>query len=207
MKIKVCGMRDPKNIRSIDALSIDYMGFIFYDNSPRYVRQLPSESHKIQSKKIGVFVNSSHKEILERVAEHELQLVQLHGNESAAFCRQLSQRGIAVIKAFRIDRSFDFKQIEAYQSVCSYFLFDAKGESYGGNGVQFDWRILEKYRLNKPYFLSGGIDLDSIDRLKNVHLPGLYAIDVNSKFEIEPGLKNIDLVSELCQKVALLKYT
>lgn len=206
MKIKVCGMRDPSNIKSIDALGIDFMGFIFYKKSPRYTNYSSDCKSPIKAQKIGVFVNSSQEEILKKAAEHQLRYVQLHGSESSDFCAQLNQKGLAIIKAFQVDNFFDFELIKAYESVCSYFLFDAKGKHYGGNGIQFNWQILKKYQLDIPYFLSGGIDLDSIEILKNMHLPGLYAIDINSKFEIDPGMKNIELVKLLTQKLSTLKY-
>lgn len=188
MKLKICGMKYPENIEEIAELQPDYLGLIFYEKSERYFDgKLPKIDKSIQ--KVGVFVNATLEEILEKIKRYDLQLVQLHGNESPEFCDLLKYINTDIIKVFSVDDEFDFRTIYPYESVCDYFLFDTKGEKPGGNGTVFNWQILQNYQSKKPFFLSGGIGLDDIERIKKLHLP-IYAIDVNSKFEIKPGLKN-----------------
>lgn len=205
MKLKICGMKYPNNILEVGSLLPDYMGFIFWDKSARYFDgTLPTLPKTI--KKIGVFVNASRDEILSKVTNHDLQAVQLHGHESVAFCQDLKNtlaNTIEIIKVFSADSEFDFNQIEPFETVCDYFLFDTKGKLPGGNGTTFDWKVLEQYPSQKPFFLSGGIGLDEIDLVKQIlktDLP-IYAIDVNSKFEIEAGLKNKEKLDRFKQKI------
>lgn len=200
MKIKVCGMREAANMQAVDAFGIDYMGFIFYEKSPRNCTE--TIQTPINAARVGVFVNSSMQQVEDTVAAQQLKLVQLHGNESADYCKVLKDKGIGVIKAFRVDQYFDFQLLQVYEGSCDYFLFDAKGAQYGGNGIQFDWNILQRYSLKLPFFLSGGIDLQSLAAIKNLQIPQLYAIDVNSKFEIKPGLKNIEMIEQLTQQMS-----
>jgi len=197
MKIKVCGMREKDNIAALCQLPIDFIGFIFYPKSSRYVESLPNVELPKVMKRVGVFVNASIEEIEQRVNLFDLDFIQLHGDETPEYCQTLKTKGYQLIKAFAADSSFDFQLLEAYEAYCDFFLLDAKGESYGGNGVQFDWRILENYQSNKLFFLSGGIDLGSIAAIRALKIPQLYAIDVNSKFEIKPGLKDINKVKNL----------
>jgi phosphoribosylanthranilate isomerase len=204
MKLKICGMKYPNNILEVGSLLPDYMGFIFWDKSARYFDgTLPTLPKTI--KKTGVFVNASQDEILSKVTNHDLQAVQLHGHESVAFCQDLKNtlaNTIEIIKVFSVDSEFDFNQIEPFETVCDYFLFDTKGKLPGGNGTTFDWKVLEQYPSQKPFFLSGGIGLDEIDLVKQIlktDLP-IYAIDVNSKFEIEAGLKNKEKLDRFKQK-------
>jgi phosphoribosylanthranilate isomerase len=205
MKIKICGMKYPDNILEVGSLLPDYMGFIFWEKSARYFDGvLPNLPQSI--KKTGVFVNASQEDILAKVNQYDLQAVQLHGHESVAFCLELKNtlsKSIKIIKVFSVDSSFDFDELKPFESVCDYFLFDTKGKLPGGNGTTFDWKVLEKYPSQKPFFLSGGIGLDEIDLEKQIlktDLP-IYAIDVNSKFEIEPGLKNTKLLASFKQKI------
>jgi phosphoribosylanthranilate isomerase len=205
MKLKICGMKYPNNILEVGSLLPDYMGFIFWDKSARYFDgTLPTLPKTI--KKTGVFVNASQDEILSKVTNHDLQAVQLHGHESVAFCQDLKNtlaNTIEIIKVFSVDSEFDFNQIEPFETVCDYFLFDTKGKLPGGNGTTFDWKVLEQYPSQKPFFLSGGIGLDEIDLVKQIlktDLP-IYAIDVNSKFEIEAGLKNKEKLDRFKQKI------
>jgi phosphoribosylanthranilate isomerase len=196
MKLKICGMKYPDNILEVGALLPDYMGFIFWEKSARYfdgvIPQLPKSI-----KKVGVFVNETGEIILAKAKKYDLQAIQLHGNESVAFCQDLKNKienPIEIIKVFSVDDYFDFEVLKPFETVCDYFLFDTKGKLPGGNGTTFDWKVLEKYPSSKPFFLSGGIGIDEIEAVKEIaktNLP-LYAIDVNSKFEIEPGLKNIE---------------
>jgi phosphoribosylanthranilate isomerase len=215
MKLKICGMKYPDNILEIGSLLPDYMGFIFWEKSARYFDEIMPELPK-SIKKTGVFVNETIPVILAKTEKYNLQAIQLHGHESVEFCLELKTKirthvscnvsTIEIIKVFSADENFDFNVLEPFESVCDYFLFDTKGKLPGGNGTTFDWKILEKYPSRKPFFLSGGIGIEEIKQLVetlhyNVFLKNLpiYAIDINSKFEIEPGLKNIDL----CRDVAL----
>ena len=197
MKLKVCGMRAPENIKALSALTPDYMGFIFWAPSSRYVEtttpELPSAI-----KKTGVFVDASVDYIQSMVLQHKLQAIQLHGEETPQYCALVQDFGVEVIKAFSVKDSFDFSQLEPYETSCDFFLFDTKGELPGGNGYGFDWSLLTNYPSQKPFFLSGGIGLEHTPQIKallNTYLP-LHAIDVNSKFELAPALKNIDALTQ-----------
>lgn len=209
MKLKICGMKYPENILEVGALLPDYMGFIFWEKSARYFNgEMPKLPKSI--KKVGVFVNASLDEILDKIEKYDLQAVQLHGHESVKFCESLkknSSKLIDVIKVFPILDTFDFSLLKPFESVCDFFLFDTKGKLPGGNGTTFEWKVLEKYPSTKPFFLSGGIgieELESINEILKTNLP-IHAIDVNSKFEIEPGLKNIQLCREALQFVSTHK--
>ena len=203
MRIKICGMKYPENILEVGSLLPDYMGFIFWEKSARYFDGTMPELPK-SIKKTGVFVNETIPVILEKTEKYNLQAIQLHGHETVAFCSELKTKfgaSVEIIKVFSADENFDFSVLEPYEAVCDYFLFDTKGKLPGGNGTTFDWKILEKYPSAKPFFLSGGIGIDELDAVTEIlktNLP-IYAIDINSKFEIEPGLKNIDL----CRDVTL----
>ena len=197
MKLKVCGMRDPENIKALSALTPDYMGFIFWALSSRYLAtttpELPSAI-----KKTGVFVDASVDYIQSMVLQHKLQAVQLHGEETPQYCSLVQDFSVEVIKAFSIKDSFDFSQLDPYETSSDFFLFDTKGELPGGNGYGFDWSLLTNYPFQKPFFLSGGIGLEHTPQIKallNTDLP-LHAIDVNSKFELAPALKNIDALTQ-----------
>ena len=201
MKLKICGMKYPENILEVGGLLPDYMGFIFWKKSARYFDgNLPELPHSL--KKVGVFVNASIEEILEKIEKHDLQAVQLHGDESVEFCENLKKKLpnlIDVIKVFSILDTFDFAILNSYENVCDFFLFDTKGKLPGGNGTTFDWDVLKKYPSTKPFFLSGGIgveEMDAVNEILKTNLP-VYAVDVNSKLEIEPGLKN----TQLCKNV------
>ena len=197
MKLKVCGMREPENIKALSALTPDYMGFIFWAPSSRYVEtttiELPSAI-----KKTGVFVAASVDYIQSKVLQHKLQAVQLHGEETPQYCSLVQDFSVEVIKAFSIKDSFDFSQLVPYETSCDFFLFDTKGELPGGNGYGFDWSLLTNYPSQKPFFLSGGIGLEHTPQIKallNTDLP-LHAIDVNSKFERATAIKNIDAIKK-----------
>ncbi|MDI5897242.1 phosphoribosylanthranilate isomerase [Flavobacterium yafengii] len=194
-------MKYPDNILEVGSLLPDYMGFIFWEKSARYFDGVIPDLPK-SIKKVGVFVNATQDEILEKIIKYDLQAVQLHGQESVNFCQDLKNEiddSIEIIKVFSVDDAFDFEVLKPFEVVCDYFLFDTKGKLPGGNGTTFDWKVLEKYPSSKPFFLSGGIgieEMDAVNEILKTNLP-LYAIDVNSKFEIEPGLKNI----ELCRNI------
>lgn len=198
MKLKICGMKYPDNILEVGLLLPDYMGFIFWEKSARYFDGvIPTLPNSI--KKVGVFVNETAAVIAEKVLQHDLQAVQLHGKESVNFCETLRNQlpnDIEIIKVFSIKDEFDFSVLAAFEAVCDYFLFDTKGKLPGGNGTTFDWKVLKNYPSTKPFFLSGGIGLEELEAVKEItktKLP-VYALDVNSKFEIEAGLKNINNV-------------
>ncbi len=198
-------MKYPDNILEVGSLLPDYMGFIFWDKSARYFDEtLPILPQSI--KKTGVFVNASKEEIVAKVLKYDLQAVQLHGQESIDFCKELKNslaENSEIIKVFSVDSEFDFNQLEPFETVCDYFLFDTKGKLPGGNGTTFDWKVLEQYPSQKPFFLSGGIGWDEIDLVKQIlktDLP-IYAIDVNSKFEIEAGLKDKEKLDRFKQKI------
>jgi indole-3-glycerol phosphate synthase len=197
-KLKVCGMLYPENIKALATLSIDMLGLIFYEKSPRYAGNLDTEVLKIippDISKIGVFVNASQADILEKVAKFDLQAVQLHGDESPDFCRELQAQNIKIIKAFQILKAEDFEPCASYKNVCDYFLFDTKTSQYGGSGKKFDWHILSSYKGDTFFFLSGGIGEDDAETIRQLRHPLLYAIDLNSRFEIEPGLKDIGKIT------------
>jgi len=201
-------MKYPENILEVGALLPDYMGFIFWEKSARYFDgEMPELPKSIR--KVGVFVNPSVDEIVEKINTYDLQAVQLHGQESVEFCESLKKNIpnlIDIIKVFSILDTFDFAELKPFEKVCDFFLFDTKGKLPGGNGTTFDWKVLENYPSTKPFFLSGGIgiaELDSINELLKTNLP-IYAIDVNSKFEIEPGLKNIQLCREIAMQLSTI---
>ena len=202
MKIKVCGMRQQGNIEKLVALQPNFIGFIFYEKSPRFVGEELNEEY-IRSipgniKKVGVFVNASPGFILSTVKKYDLQYAQLHGNEMPDICRSIRQKGVNVIKAFSIDEKFNFAMLNNYKSFCDLFLFDTKGANPGGNGTPFDWKLLKKYDNEKPFLLSGGIGIENVEEIIALSktLP-IYGIDVNSQFEIEPGVKDIAKLEEL----------
>ena len=203
--LKICGMKH--NIAEVAELQPDYLGFIFYDKSPRFFYgDIPSLPPGI--KKVGVFVNASLEEILEKIKKYDLNVVQLHGDESEDFCEQLNEgldctrldKGgtIEIWKVFSIKDKFNFDVLKPFENVVDKFLFDTKGKDKGGNGYTFNWKILKNYPSKKPFILSGGIGLEEIAELKEflkTDLP-IHAIDVNSKFEMEPGLKNIEALKK-----------
>lgn len=199
-------MKYQDNIKSVAELQPDYLGFIFYEKSKRnFDDKIPEINNEI--KKTGVFVNESIEFILEKIKEHQLTAVQLHGNESPEFCKELFRNQIEVIKVFSVDDNFDFEILNNYEGVCDYFLFDTKGKEKGGNGITFNWDILKKYSSKKPYFLSGGIGLNEVDNLKEFLKTEAskycYVLDVNSKFEDKPGLKNIQNLKLFIQDLKL----
>ncbi|WP_276165788.1 phosphoribosylanthranilate isomerase [Zobellia alginiliquefaciens] len=206
IKLKVCGMK--KNTAEIAGLKPDYLGFIFWDKSKRHFSgPMTAVPHTI--KKVGVFVDANIKTVLERVEDYNLLLVQLHGSETPQYCAELKQKAkhIEIIKVFSIKNNFDFEMLKPYEAVCDFFLFDTKGELPGGNGYAFDWGVLKDYPSTKPYFLSGGIGLNELDSLKKFmkrpEAKYCHAIDVNSKFEIEPGLKDVEKVKEFKSLIAI----
>jgi phosphoribosylanthranilate isomerase len=201
MKLKICGMKYPENILEVSQLLPDYLGFIFWEKSSRYFdEEIPKIP--ISIKKVGVFVEATSEEIISKIKKYNLNAIQLHGNENSEFCKKLKQKNIEIIKVFSVNDDFNFSSLEPFENACDYFLFDTKGKLPGGNGITFNWQILQHYKLTKPFFLSGGIGLEEIENIKNLNLP-IYAIDVNSKFEIEAGLKNIELLKSFKNNLSL----
>lgn len=203
--LKICGMRDPANIAEVAALQPDYMGFIFYEQSPRYVGKdfvMPAVQPSV--KRVGVFVNEETDKILNKVTQYTLDFIQLHGNESPEQCRELQDKGANIIKAFSLDGDFDFKSVRAYADCVRYFLFDTKGKYFGGNAASFDWTLLQRYDQHIPFFLSGGISAENVSGLKGIKNLNLYALDVNSGAENSPGVKDIDKIKELKRVVSSL---
>ena len=206
MKIKVCGMKNPENIQALAQLPIDYMGLIFYPKSPRYIRDLESSLLDILPNtisRVGVFVNENITSLLRLIEKYELSVVQLHGNESLEYCSNIKDKypKLIIIKAFNVSESSDFIKMDQYADVCDYFLFDTKTSQHGGSGLKFDWNILNEYIGNTPFFLSGGISAEDVDAIRKISHPKLYALDLNSKFELEPGLKNITLLEQFINQL------
>ncbi|MGN6266855.1 MAG: phosphoribosylanthranilate isomerase [Ginsengibacter sp.] len=207
MKIKVCGNTVLEQLKELSNLPIDYVGLIFYPQSPRCVLQKIKANDfkqlKIPATKVGVFVNASEEEIMKQVDEFGLEMVQLHGDETASFCNKISDQ-LKVIKAFRItdiDANVDWL-VQEYDEVCDYYLFD-KGSAglYGGTGKKFDWDLLQNSAIKKPFFLSGGIGRNDVAALKTFHHPFFYGLDVNSRFEISPGIKNLNLIKDFAEEL------
>ncbi len=203
-KIKICGLKDPDNIREVLALQPDYIGFIFYPPSKRFVDSLDAAwvSRLAGANKTGVFVNADEQQVSTCVERYGFQTVQLHGNEDAAYCGQLKESGVTVIKAFGIDEGFDWSRVAAYADTTDYFLFDTQSSGYGGAGVHFDWRLLQGYALEKPFFLSGGIGAENFREALNLGDERLYALDLNSRFETAPGIKDIELLKQTLQTIS-----
>ena len=196
MKIKVCGMRDVQNIRALVQLHPDYIGLIFYSGSKRFVNKMDAQALMEVPEDIkltGVFVNEDLEAVLQKIKIYNLKAVQLHGDESPEYCRSLGDqvKTIEIIKAFGIDDNFDFSALEPYLPVVDFFLFDTKTAGHGGSGKAFNWDVLNKYPYQKSYFLSGGIGVENLDEVLAISDERLHALDLNSRFEVEPGLKDI----------------
>ena len=207
-KLKICGMKEPANILEVAGLQPDYLGFIFYKQSKRYVEGLTPAFVKdlpADIKRVGVFVNEELLKVAELAGLYGLNAVQLHGAESAVYCVELqsilAEDGIEIIKAFGIDEDFNFAVLETYENTVDYFLFDTQTPQHGGSGKAFDWKLLDGYKLDKPYFLSCGIGPDSLDQLQKIDDPRLFAIDVNSKFETAPGLKDVNKLIDFKKRI------
>ncbi len=206
MNIKVCGLTQVKQLQQVDGLEIDFAGLIFDKNSPRYVGDkldpAAIKNSDFDFKIVGVFVNPEMIDVLDAIDNYGLDVVQLHGQESAEMCEDLSEE-VEVIKAFSIGD--DVKDIDAlvapYDAVCDYYLFDTKSKKglAGGTGEQFDWKILSKAKIEKPFFISGGIGVDDTKKLKTFKHPDYFGVDVNSKLEKEPGIKDMSLLLQFKQ--------
>lgn len=204
MKLKVCGMKYVDNLMMVAAVQPDYLGFIFYDKSKRnFEGVIPKLPKGI--KKTGVFVNEYLEIVVSLVEEYQLEAIQLHGDESVEYIKELKGHlpKAEIIKVFGIKDSFDFSILEPYLEEVDYFLFDTKGKERGGNGVKFDWSVLKEYPFDKPFFLSGGIGLNDVAQVNEIKESGLpvYAVDINSRFETKPGVKNIKEVKSFKNKL------
>lgn len=194
--LKVCGMRDNANITELLKVQPDFIGFIFHEQSSRNVSskieiQIPNDINKV-----GVFVNKDEHFIKNKIKDFKLTHVQLHGTESPTFCENIMGLGVKIIKAFNINDDFNFETLAEYELYCDFFLFDAFGEKAGGNGIVFNWDLLQNYKGNIPFLLSGGIDETMVDKLKNISHPRFVGIDINSKFETAAAYKNIEKIKE-----------
>ena len=201
MKVKVCGITTVNQLKELEMMDVDFAGLIFHKSSPRYVlNEIKSpysiKKENINIKKVGVFVNESINTVINTAKEWELDMVQLHGDESPEFCKEIKSV-VKTTKAFRIGDPTSFANINAYSDVVDCFLFDTLGERYGGIGKQFDWNLLTSFEINKPFFLSGGIGSDDVGKIDEIcnRVTSLYALDLNSKFEITPGIKDMDKLS------------
>lgn len=206
LKIKICGMRHPENIREVASLQPDYLGFIFYAPSPRFVGmdyvipELPSPI-----KRVGVFVNETETVILDTIKKMKLDAVQLHGAESPELCAAIKSHGVEVIKSFSVDDTFDFAKTNPYEDAVDFVLFDTKGKYYGGNAVTFNWSVLERYNQKIPFFLSGGISVDNVSGIEKLMHMNLHALDINSGVEDAPALKNIQKIKQLKEQLSAVR--
>lgn len=195
-------MREPANIRAVAELGPDLMGFIFYPRSPRYVGEdfvMPLLPETL--KKTGVFVKTPADQVLELAQKYGLDYVQLHSDETPEYCAEMREAGLKVLKAFAVDASFDFEELKAFEGVADYFLFDTKGDGYGGHGKTFDWNILNNYTLDTPFFIAGGISNDNIGELLNYSHPMFKGVDVNSRYEVSAGVKDVAALKEMFFKL------
>ena len=195
---KVCGMRDAENIHEVEALGIDLIGFIFWPKSSRYVSERPAYL-PTNCKRVGVFVDEDIEVVKKIAQDYALDYIQLHGNETPDYCALL--KGHKLIKAFNIATAEDFVKTKPYEGIVDYFLFDTKGKSVGGNGEKFDWSVLDDYHGTTPFILSGGIGPDDTARIRSFHHPQLAGIDLNSKFEDAPALKNIQKLKTFLEQL------
>ena len=220
--IKVCGMRDGENIRQVAELEIDWIGMIFWDKSPRNVTMIPTHAgiipdrssiHNSQCtmhdfKRVGVFVDEMPQNIITRVVNFQLDLIQLHGHETPTLIRNLRRTldpdirpGIKFIKAISVENRDDIAAYKDYSDCVDYFLFDTKCPTVGGSGNQFDWSVLDDYDGDVPFLLSGGIGPDDAERIKAFHHPKCIGIDLNSRFETEPGMKDVEALARFLKEL------
>jgi phosphoribosylanthranilate isomerase len=204
LKIKICGMRDPGNISEISRLLPDYMGFIFYSGSKRYAGEISSDDLSplpAQVRRVGVFVDRAGGDVLSICSRLGIKTVQLHGNESPSYCRLMIDSGLEVIKVLHIGSDGGIDPAGPYMDSCDFFLLDTEGPGYGGTGEKFNWDLIRDYNLDKPFFLSGGIGPKDADRIMDLKHPRFYGVDVNSRFEIRPGIKRRDELEAFIRKL------
>jgi phosphoribosylanthranilate isomerase len=203
LRIKVCGMKYTANREAVEQLPIDYLGFIFYPESKRFVGNNPDPRlFNTARHKVAVFVDGAVLEIIRIAQQFGFEYIQLHGKENPETCRILRDYGLKVIKAFNLNEKFNFSLLEPYESHADYFLFDTKTYLPGGSGEKFNWDILKSYSGSNHFFLSGGIKPEDTEKIRHLYHPKLFGIDLNSGFEDEPGLKNIRLLSEFTDRIA-----
>ncbi|MBS1576391.1 MAG: phosphoribosylanthranilate isomerase [Bacteroidetes bacterium] len=209
MRIKVCGMTLPEQAGALEEMGATLAGFIFYPKSPRYMgnKISPEKMKHIKGKiaKVGVFVNATYDDLMKTVEDYRLDMVQLHGDETPKYCEKIADY-ISVIKAFRLGENDNIEwMVKPYQDVCDMFMFDTMGAGYGGTGKKFNWEVLKQSSISKPFFLSGGIETGDEERLKEFSespaAKTLFAVDINSKFEITAGIKNMEKVKAFCEKL------
>jgi phosphoribosylanthranilate isomerase len=209
MRVKVCSLTQLGQVEALDDAGVEFVGFMFYQKSPRYLGNLlsPDDVRKARWKtnKVGVFVNPTYEEVMRSADAYGLHMVQLHGDETPKFCERVSEQ-LETIKAFRVapDDNIEWR-VRNYSGSCDIYLFDTAGQQYGGSGRKFDWELLMNTQISKPFILSGGIGPDDVENIRRFHEGAagskLFAVDVNSKFEVHPGVKNIELLTPFIQSV------
>lgn len=210
IRVKVCGLNEPSNVSAISKAGPDFIGFIFYPGSKRFVGEHPdimlfrNVSSKI--KKTGVFVNEDLQKVLDLALYADLDAIQLHGDESVNYCNFFRKSGFSVIKTFGVGPGFDPEITDRYSDVCDYFLFDTKTEHYGGSGEKFNWSIINNYQFKKPFFISGGIGPEDAGIIGSVLNPQFYGVDVNSRFEVMPGVKDAIKIKKFIYELKNIKY-
>jgi len=206
MKVKVCGITRREDLLAMNHFQqpVDFVGFVLYPHSKRYagglLKELTQTTICANTSRVGVFVDEKPGRVLEICTEHQLDVAQLHGDESPADCEAVRNK-VKVIKAFHVDASFNFRQLSAFDAGCDFFLFDARGKLPGGNSISYDWNILHRYRMNKPFFLSGGISPAHTEQLKSFRHPAWFAVDINSGFETSPGVKNTMVIERFLREM------
>jgi phosphoribosylanthranilate isomerase len=202
LRIKVCGMKYSQNRHEVEKLDVDFLGYIFYPPSKRFVGENPDDGlFNSEKPKVGVFVDENAFEILGLAKNLGFEWIQLHGKENPKTCSLLKKQGLKIIKAFSIDENFNFESTEPYSKVTHFFLFDTKTKKHGGSGKKFNWDILKNYKGHTPFFLSGGIGPDDVKSIKELNHPKLTGVDLNSGFEEEPGVKNIEKLVQFIKEL------
>lgn len=198
LKLKVCGLTQKSNLGAVVASGVDFAGLIFYPRSPRYMADkllsADLDAFRDDIPFVGVFVNDDINVLIETAKSYSLNIIQLHGNESPAYCQQVREQGFQVMKVFGVGESFDFSQLEPYLPFTDFFLFDTQSPQHGGTGISFKWSMLKGYPYDKPFWVGGGVGVENLPSLLSLQLPHLYAVDMNSALEISPGLKDISKV-------------
>ena len=204
LKLKICGMKEPDNIRQVIQYKPDYLGFIFYTGSPRFagndIERLLTVDIPPSIQKVGVFVDEKPDIVKHISSKMSLDLVQLHGHEPVSECKEFKVSGLKIVKVFPVGADFDFNFMEPYIGHVDYFLFDTRGKYHGGNSIPFDWKIIENYPFNIPFFLGGGIGIENIDLIPQIENPFLFALDANSRLETSPGIKDLKKVKLFKEK-------
>ena len=197
-KVKVCGITEEKNYFDLSKYPIDYYGFIFYKKSPRYILNNPDHFFiKNIKNKVAVFVNEDINTVIRILEKYNFSYIQLHGNENFDYCMKLKNKGIKIIKSYLLNKDDGIIDKNLINSLSDLFLFDYKSQKHGGSGKSFDWNLLNNIKIDKPFFLSGGISLDNINNINNINNKKfLYGLDLNSKFEDSPGIKDISLIDK-----------